>query len=452
MNLYFFANCGAVFEGVDMEISILLLTYNHARFIRKALDGIVKQKISVSYEVIILDDASTDETPKILKEYKKKYPQIISLYLRTVNSDWPTKNCYFLLSKAQGKYYAFIEGDDYWIDDLKIQKQYDFLETHNEYSACVTDIVVVDEEGNKIEEQLYHKKENHIFTLEDFRHIRQPGNTVSFFSRNYFDKENYRIIYEADKMMGDITAYMLCLLKGNIYQMDEAMAVRRCVRKAGKQNFNSIHQGNIYRDYMEVQYFIQLENYMRQYNSEFEFAPMADNIKGLAKKYSVRPMIKLLMSAEQRKKYLLIYFVQRFLLDSNNAMEVTKNRKINKCYFWRQFINEKKSIIIFGAGAAAVEYIDKYAWKGNISFLVDNDKKKQDTSMKGFLIKKPEEIMKYKDKKAVLITSKFYEKDIEEQLQKMGVENYYCYCSMQANRIRNRIANILEKIYTDDSE
>lgn len=429
-----------------MEISILLLTYNHVEFVRQALDSVVRQKINVSYEVIILDDASTDETPRILKEYKKKYPEMISLYLRKVNSSWPTKNGYFMLSRAKGKYCAWLEGDDYWTDNFKVQKQYDFLENHAEYSACVTDVAIVDEKNNEIDGDFcagtYAKKEDHIYTIEDLRHFRLPGRMTSLFIRNRFNKEEYRILYKADRMMGDVTLHMLCLRNGNIYQMGESMAAYRYVHRAGEENFSSIQIGNIYRNYMQTRYWIQLENYMQQYDSRFEFASMTNVIRQTANQYSAKAVITLLLTAQHRKKYLLLYFIHRFLLDSVYTLEGEGCRAGRRCS-WKKFIHERMQIIIFGAGAVAEEYIDKYAWKGNILFLVDNNPRKQNTSMKGFLIRKPEEILKYKDRANILIASKDYLGEIGKQLNEMGIENYYCYCSMQARRMRNKIANML---------
>ena len=146
----------------DVEISVLMMTYNHEKFVEQALDSVLMQKISVPYEIIIIDDASTDGTVQKLKIYKKRYPQIISLYLRKVNSCHLTKNVYFLISKARGKYYAFIEGDDYWINDLKLQKQYEFLLLHPQYSMCMTDLIVVNENGDQLNCQVFQKKENHV--------------------------------------------------------------------------------------------------------------------------------------------------------------------------------------------------------------------------------------------------------------------------------------------------
>ncbi|MEY8430291.1 glycosyltransferase [Lachnospiraceae bacterium 48-42] len=429
-----------------MEISILIVTYNHEKYIEQALDSVLMQKIDVPYEILILDDASSDHTPEILKQYKEKHPQNITLYLRKTNSGSPTRNGYFLLSKAKGKYFTFLEGDDYWIAPLKIQKQYDFLSKHKEYSGCMTEIKVVDENDTEIEEQLYEKKENRIFTMEDFRNLKEPGLTASFFARNYFDKEEFRILYEADKMMGDITTYMLCLLRGDIYQMDEVMTAYRYVCVKGEGNFNSIHQENIYRNYIQMRYWIRLENYMRKYDKKFEFIPFVDIIDLFGSRYPVRIMLRLLAQSENRKKYIVVYFIQRFLLDSKYLLSETRCRNMSEKYNWSAFYREKKPIVLFGSGAVAEEYIDKYAWKGNILFLVDNNKKRHNTSLKGFLIKNPDELLNYKGKVNVLITNKNNEKEIEEQLRNMEIRAYYCYCSMQSRRLRNIIASRLMDI------
>ncbi|MCI8466533.1 MAG: glycosyltransferase [Lachnospiraceae bacterium] len=426
-----------------MEISILLLTYNQEKYIKQALDSIIMQKIKVPYEIIILDDASTDNTPEILKEYKRKYSEKISLYLRKVNNGFPTRNGYFLLSKAKGRYYAVIEGDDYWIDDLKIQKQYEFLEIHQEYSACMTDLIVVDEKNNEIPLKVYERMENNIYTLQDFMHLRAPGMTVSFFARNNFDAEEYRILYKADRMMGDITTYMLCLLKGDLYQLNETMAAYRYVYLSGKNNFNSIHKGNIYREYIQVKYWIRLENFMKKYFENFQFIPMEEIIGRLTVQYHTKQCVSLMMQSKNRWKYLWVYLIYKWLLDSNQLVEINKDIPCSKEHDWKAFKKEKKRLVIFGAGMVAEEYLDKYAWQGNIFFLIDNDKSKQNTSFKGFLIKAPEELLKYKNKIKVLITNKKHESDMAEQLEKMGIQNYYCYCSMQSRRVKNIIANRL---------
>ena len=120
-------------------VSVLCLAYNHEKFIRQALEGFVMQKTNFGFEVLINDDASTDNTAKIIKEYEEKYPDIIKPVYQTENQYSQGKPIMktHLFPKAQGKYFAICEGDDYWTDPLKLQKQVDFLENNSEYAICV---------------------------------------------------------------------------------------------------------------------------------------------------------------------------------------------------------------------------------------------------------------------------------------------------------------------------
>lgn len=425
-----------------MEISIILVTYNHERYVRQALESILEQKIKVPYEIIIFDDASSDNTPQILKEYKRKFPDLIRLYLKKVNRCHVTKNVYFILSKVRGKYCAYLEGDDFWIDNRKIQKQYEFLENHPEFSACTTGLKIVDEKGNekKASRKFYYEKEDHVYTLEDFRQQKLPGMTVSFFTRNFFSQIDTSIIYKADKNMGDATLYMLCVLRGNIYQFDEQMSAYRRVEKANELNFVSIHKENTYKDLNLFRYYIRVEDYIRQnYDKDFTY-PMKTRIVRIAQKYPLNAFLKVILPSSNRIKYLLYFLVGRYLLSSRFAI---KEKNVHFGYQWSRFVKEKRPIIIFGAGSICSEYLDRYAWKDNILFLVDNDLKKQNTSFKGYLVKKPEEILNFKDKACVLVVNQQYEQEIYKQLLDMGVDSVYCYCSMQSKRVRNVIAQKL---------
>lgn len=118
-------------------VSICCLSYNHEEFIEDAFEGFLNQKTNFPFEVIVHDDASTDETVRIIMEYQQKYPQIIRPIFQKQNRF--SEGLYFyqeIYSACQGEYIAFCEGDDYWIDPLKMQKQIDFLKERNEFSAC----------------------------------------------------------------------------------------------------------------------------------------------------------------------------------------------------------------------------------------------------------------------------------------------------------------------------
>ena len=127
----------------DMEhpmVTVWCLAYNQKNFIRDALNGFVMQKTTFPFEVIVHDDASTDGTTDVVKEYAQKYPDVIKPMIETENQ-WQKgglKHIIAIMNEKyrRGKYIAFCEGDDYWTDPEKLQLQVDFLESHHDYSMC----------------------------------------------------------------------------------------------------------------------------------------------------------------------------------------------------------------------------------------------------------------------------------------------------------------------------
>lgn len=122
----------------EVMVSILCMTYNQEKYITDALESFLNQITDFAYEVIIHDDASTDSTASIIRAYQEKYPDIIKPIFQKENQfSKEVKIFYeFMLPVAKGKYIAICDGDDYWTDPYKLQKQYDFLEANPEYSIC----------------------------------------------------------------------------------------------------------------------------------------------------------------------------------------------------------------------------------------------------------------------------------------------------------------------------
>ena len=120
---------------METLLSVVLLTYNHAPYITDCIEGVLAQKVSFPIEVIIAEDCSTDGTRKICEEYARKYPNLIRLIEYGENVGAVANEQRALLA-AKGKYIATCEGDDYWTDADKLQKQVDFLESNPDYSVC----------------------------------------------------------------------------------------------------------------------------------------------------------------------------------------------------------------------------------------------------------------------------------------------------------------------------
>lgn len=125
-------------DSKKIVVSVCCITYNHASYIRQCLDGFLMQKTTFPIEILIHDDASTDGTQDIIREYETKYPGTIKPIYQKENqySKGIKISSTYNFPRAQGKYIALCEGDDYWTASDKLQKQVDFLENHSDYVMC----------------------------------------------------------------------------------------------------------------------------------------------------------------------------------------------------------------------------------------------------------------------------------------------------------------------------
>lgn len=147
-------------------VSVIVQTFQHAAYIAQCLDGILMQKTDFPFEILVGEDESTDGTREICIEYAKKYPDKIRLFLHSrenvifINNHPSGRfNLLWNLYHAKGKYIAWVDGDDYWTNPSKLQKQVDFLEKNSKYSMTCTNFSVVDEKGNLIEKTGWGKKQ-----------------------------------------------------------------------------------------------------------------------------------------------------------------------------------------------------------------------------------------------------------------------------------------------------
>jgi glycosyltransferase involved in cell wall biosynthesis len=122
----------------DILVSICCITYNHEKYIKDALDSFIMQKTNFNFEILIHDDASTDKTAEIIREYELRHPNLIKPIYQAENQySKGVKVGKFNIERAQGKYIAVCEGDDYWIDPYKLQKQVDYMSANPECLMCV---------------------------------------------------------------------------------------------------------------------------------------------------------------------------------------------------------------------------------------------------------------------------------------------------------------------------
>jgi len=204
-------------------VSVFVITYNHEKFIAQALDGILMQQVNFEYEVVVGEDCSTDRTREILLEYAKKYPDKFVLLLHDKNIG-AMANQMAVLKACTGKYIALCEGDDYWSDPLKLQKQVDFLEKNKEYAICYHRVNYLGKNGVLQNETLNQSSFEKTFTIEDLA----KGNIMHTCSVLFRKKSQYfEEIKDAQLPACDYVLHMLNAVHGNIKYMPEIMAIYR---------------------------------------------------------------------------------------------------------------------------------------------------------------------------------------------------------------------------------
>jgi glycosyltransferase involved in cell wall biosynthesis len=206
-------------------LSICLITYNHQKYIRDAIEGVLAQKANFSWKLIIADDCSTDGTRGILVEYKKQYPELIDLILQEKNVG-PAKNWMGLISYPKSKYIAYFEGDDYWTDPLKIQKQVDLLESNQDVSMCFHNALIkYDDDPTRDRLFCQNFKNLQLFTIKDVIATNWFCPSASILFRN--DKFPEFPEWTPSIYNGDLLMHLLLSSNGNIVYLDETMCVYR---------------------------------------------------------------------------------------------------------------------------------------------------------------------------------------------------------------------------------
>lgn len=206
-------------------VSIRCLVYNHESFLRQCLDGFVMQQTNFPFEAVVHEDASTDNSAAILREYAEKYPDIIKPIFQTENQYSKRDGSIRRIMNAhmRGKYVAYCEGDDYWTDPHKLQKQVDFLETHPEYSMCFHKAEIVYDDVPQEATDWYSHLEEREFTADEV--LTPPCvPTASMMVRADVISQ---VPTHPDFHGGDIIVHATACSCGKAYCMGDTMAVYR---------------------------------------------------------------------------------------------------------------------------------------------------------------------------------------------------------------------------------
>lgn len=254
-------------ESNQIMVSIWCRTYNHVKYIRDALDGFILQRTNFRFQVIVFDDASTDGTSDIVREYAEKYPELIVAIIAEENTWNRPRDENHKMSRGiwerylVGKYISYCEGDDFWIDPNKLQIQVDYMEKHPECMMACHDAVVIDYSDFKVYSQHTYFEERYLTAEEVIIQYRGDFPTASTtIRRELFNLSGFF----AQCPLGDYTHELYAITKGKVYFSPRIMSVYR-----------SMHEGSwcrTHRDNVEKGLLLRgnVIDFLREYNAYTE--------------------------------------------------------------------------------------------------------------------------------------------------------------------------------------
>lgn len=270
-------------------VSICCLTYNHENYIRQCLDGFVMQKTTFPFEILVHEDASTDNTANIVKEYEAQYPHLFRCVYQTENQ-FAKQNTFIniLFPMSRGKYIALCEGDDYWTDPYKLQKQIDILEKNDKFSFCFHNALVVNHLTKS--EYLFVKAsyKRKIFTIKDLLLKNWFIPTASLvWRREYLPEKLPEWFFNV--YCGDLAMELMLATKGDFFYLEDIMSVYRLLTP------NSI-SANPLSPYFNIERKIILFNKFKSYTDNI---PIFYLYVGLLKTYKQLIKAKIVVNYPQ---------------------------------------------------------------------------------------------------------------------------------------------------------
>jgi len=236
------------------EITVVVMTYNQKDYIKQALDSILSQNIDVDFDILIHDDCSNDGTYQLLLDYQNKHPKKIKIIRqesrRFLVEGFNMMICNYVVPHIDSKYVAYCDGDDYWIDNAKLQKQFDFMESNPNYSMCFHSAYQL-RPNDDLSSKWFIKDEGDI-GLKDLINENPgiPVATSSLFVKSGVFKNfsDWRKAYSIE----DLPLYMTAAIEGKIHRLKDIMCVYRqfSIGSWSSQNKNNIerlisHQENL---------------------------------------------------------------------------------------------------------------------------------------------------------------------------------------------------------------
>jgi glycosyltransferase involved in cell wall biosynthesis len=237
-----------------MKLSVMMITYNHEKFISQALNSILTQRVNFDYEIVVGEDHSTDGTREILMDFHQSYPQRIVPLIRDKNMG-AIQNMGATLRACRGTYIALLEGDDYWTDRYKLQKQVDFLDSNPAFAMCCHRVQLLDPGGQEGVDVLPTRAAGS-YTIEDLLIENFVPACSAMLRRELIGSLPS---WHSELAMGDWPLFALVSSHGKIELMDEVMAVYR------------IHEGGIWSSRSRASRMAEVSRMLEVLDKHFSF-------------------------------------------------------------------------------------------------------------------------------------------------------------------------------------
>lgn len=406
----------------DILITILCVTYNQHNYIKDALDSIFKQKVNFKYEIIVHDDASTDGTTDILREYEQNYPDKIKVLYEVENQYQKCESFDKFLQDTmlpyiKGKYVLSFEGDDYWIDETKLQRQVDYLEQHCDCMMVTHNAAVLNMKSVKVDILTKYYSDKDLLPEEIINHPNGYLASASMVMRREC-YETKGFFHEAG--IGDYTRQLYSLSKGKIHYIDRIMSVYRFAhsgswQESQEKDFSLRFYGylkmirfldkyNVYTDYIYAKCIMkEIQRYAAYSIDIFDKV----NIDETSAKETV----------DEKCKYYLNYIIKLY-------------RQINDPHYLddetEKFLEKHEHILIMGAGKYASVLSNQIRNNGKDfeGFVVSSNQNAESSHM-GKKVYKIDEIP-YKEVGILVGINALIWDEIESTLLTHQIKNYFC--------------------------
>lgn len=315
-------------------VSVKMMTYNHAPFIAQAIEGVLQQKTNFPFELVIGEDCSTDGTPEIVFHYQENYPDVIRVITSEQNVGMH-KNGRRIRKACRGKYIAFCEGDDYWHDPYKLQKQADYMESHPECGMVSADIDVYYNNLNKFKRSFnYNNGFQSITNLTVEQVLWGNGEFAIWTCTVMARRKLYEQVIESDPYLhqneklplGDLQAWAELSMISEVTYIPETMATYRVLDESASRSKDPKKSMHFHKSIFEIKSY-------------------------LCEKYNLPENRRRMAVSSWCDSSLRLAFLER---NAELALEVRKKKQSFTWKEWLRYFGAKYIVIHYGYRAAAL--------------------------------------------------------------------------------------------------